>query len=114
MKTGNILINGKLTSARSGNTFPVRNPATMKEIGVAPLAKEEDINDAVESSKIAFQKWSELPVRERGLISKKKKKKKIVKIKKLIKIKKKIGELVTQIGNAIKNHVEELAQITRF
>ena len=61
-----ILIDGKLTSAKSSNKIEVINPSTGENIGVAPQCDKNDVDEAVESAEKAFQKWKRIPARERG------------------------------------------------
>ena len=61
-----ILIDGKLTSAKSSNKIEVINPSTGENIGVAPQCDKNDVDVAVESAEKAFQKWKKIPARERG------------------------------------------------
>jgi succinate-semialdehyde dehydrogenase/glutarate-semialdehyde dehydrogenase len=63
-----MVIDGKLTPATSGETFAVYNPSTEEEIGRAPIAGLEDIDAAVLSSHRAFQAWRETPAAERAAV----------------------------------------------
>ena len=61
-----ILIDGKLTSAKSENEIKVINPSTGENIGVAPQCDKNDVDLAVQSAEKAFHKWKKVPARERG------------------------------------------------
>ena len=61
-----VLIDGKLTSAKSSKKIKVINPSTGEEIGEAPQCSKADVDAAVISSEVAFQKWKKIPARERG------------------------------------------------
>src|SRR5271155_5927687 len=82
-----LLIDGKLTSG-SGGTFPTVNPATEEVLGAAADADAEDMDRAIEAARRAFDEtdWSrntELRVR-----------------------------CIRQLRNAMREHVEELREIT--
>ena len=61
-----ILIDGKLTSAKSSNKIKVINPSTGEQIGEAPQCDKIDVDTAVRSAETAFHKWKKIPARERG------------------------------------------------
>ena len=63
-----IIINGKLSSSKSKESFKVLNPSNGQVIGEAPRCKIEDVNEVVSSSLNAFYKWKKIPARERGKI----------------------------------------------
>ncbi len=66
---GKNYINGKWVDARSGRTFESRNPAHWNEvIGVLPDSSAEDVQQAVEAAKAAFEKWRRIPAPKRGEI----------------------------------------------
>jgi aldehyde dehydrogenase (NAD+) len=54
------LIDGKLVGASDGATFPILNPATGREIGVAPDGTSADVDTAVAAARRAFDEsdWS--------------------------------------------------------
>ena len=54
------LIDGKLVPASSGDTFPILNPATGREIGHAPDATAQDVDAAIAAARRAFDEtgWS--------------------------------------------------------
>ena len=61
-----VLIDGKLTSAKSSKKIKVINPSTGEQIGEAPQCDKIDVDIAVSSAEIAFQKWKKIPARGRG------------------------------------------------
>ena len=66
------LINGKWVDAKSGKTFENRNPANWDElIGVFPKSSKEDVDEAVEAARSAFEKWRLVPAPKRGDILRK-------------------------------------------
>jgi len=85
--SGKHLIGGKLISNISGKTFDVVNPATGLQIGTASLGDKNDVDFAVRTATVAQKSWGALPVRQRG-------------------------ELIVRCGSLLKEHSEELAQIT--
>ncbi len=54
------LVDGKLVGAADGSTYPVLNPATGQEIGVAPDATAGDLEAAIAAARRAFDEsdWS--------------------------------------------------------
>jgi acyl-CoA reductase-like NAD-dependent aldehyde dehydrogenase len=61
-----LYIAGEWLEARSGETYPVLNPATGEEIARLPLGGEADVDRAVEAARNAFSAWSEKPASERA------------------------------------------------
>jgi aldehyde dehydrogenase (NAD+) len=55
-----LLIDGKLTAASNGATYPILNPATGQEIGQAPDATADDVDAAIAAARRAFDEtdWS--------------------------------------------------------
>ncbi|HRV70325.1 MAG TPA: aldehyde dehydrogenase family protein, partial [Marmoricola sp.] len=55
-----LLIDGVLTSASDGATYPIINPATGAEIGQAPDATADDVDRAIAAARRAFDEtdWS--------------------------------------------------------
>ncbi|HEX4189819.1 MAG TPA: aldehyde dehydrogenase [Marmoricola sp.] len=55
-----LLIDGKLTAASDGATYPILNPATGSEIGQAPDATADDVEAAIAAARRAFDEsdWS--------------------------------------------------------
>lgn len=66
MKKVQLYINGAFKDATNGETFDVINPATEEVIAQAPKATEEDVNEAVETARVAQLSWEKLPAVERG------------------------------------------------
>jgi aldehyde dehydrogenase (NAD+) len=48
------LVDGKLTGANDGATYPILNPATGAEIGVAPDSTADDVDAAIAAARRAF------------------------------------------------------------
>lgn len=64
-------INGKWIDSRSGKTFENRNPAHWDEIvGIFPKSGKEDVDDAVNAAREAFESWRLVPAPKRGDILK--------------------------------------------
>ena len=49
-----LLVDGKLVGASDGSTYPVLDPATGREIGVAPDATAADVDAAIAAARRAF------------------------------------------------------------
>jgi acyl-CoA reductase-like NAD-dependent aldehyde dehydrogenase len=65
-------INGKWVDAKSGRTFENRNPANWDEvIGTFPRSAKEDVDEAVEAARAAYEKWRLVPAPRRGDILRK-------------------------------------------
>ncbi len=64
----NIFIDGEWREAHSGERFATVNPATGETIADIASGTVEDINDAVQSARVAFDdgRWSGLAPRDRG------------------------------------------------
>ncbi len=54
------LVDGKLVPASDGSTYPILNPATGREIGVAPDSTADDVDAAIAAARRAFDEtdWS--------------------------------------------------------
>ena len=67
-KPRKMLINGKWVNAAPGKTFPTFNPATGEVLAMVAEGDSEDINQAVQAARRAFQDgpWSRLTSSERG------------------------------------------------
>src|SRR5882672_5316586 len=67
-KPRKMLINGKWVDAASGKTFPTFNPATGEVLAMVAEGDSEEINQAVQAARRAFQDgpWSRLTSSERG------------------------------------------------
>ncbi|MCY3629710.1 MAG: aldehyde dehydrogenase family protein [Bacteroidota bacterium] len=63
MKPFHLVINGK--KVPTGRCFEVLNPATEQVAGLASLARKKDLDDAVRSAQMAFEKWREVPEPQR-------------------------------------------------
>ena len=61
-KPRKMLINGKWVDAASGKTFPTFNPATGEVLAMVAEGDSEEINQAVQAARRAFQDgpWSRL------------------------------------------------------
>lgn len=68
MKTFGNYINGEWIDAVNGETFPTINPFNGETLAQVALGLEEDVNLAVESARIAFDKgeWSNMDPRDRA------------------------------------------------
>ena len=65
-------INGRHFDAKSGKTFENRNPANWDEVlSTFPLSGKEDVDDAVNAARKAFETWRLVPAPSRGNILKK-------------------------------------------
>ncbi|BAT57663.1 NAD/NADP-dependent betaine aldehyde dehydrogenase [Variibacter gotjawalensis] len=84
--SNNNLINGTLVKAKSGKTFPIINPATGEEIGVAAASEAADVDAAVKSAKKAQKEWAKMQPRDRG-------------------------KLVAECGRLLNDHQEELGRL---
>ncbi|KAF3936590.1 Omega-crystallin [Dactylella cylindrospora] len=59
-------VNGKWVKARSGKTFEVYDPASMKLIGTCPEMEKSDVNEAIEHAATAFKTFRNTLPRERA------------------------------------------------
>lgn len=84
--SGKMLIDGALTPALSGKTFPVVNPATGVRIAEAALGEKADVEAAVASAVKAQSGWAKLTARQRG-------------------------KAVADCGKLLSEHVEELGRL---
>lgn len=84
--SGKMLIEGALTPALAGKTFPVVNPATGKPIAEAALGEKADVDAAVASAAKAQIGWAKLTARQRG-------------------------KAVAECGKLLSEHVEELGRL---
>jgi malonate-semialdehyde dehydrogenase (acetylating)/methylmalonate-semialdehyde dehydrogenase len=71
IKTVQLWIGGKLTTANSTRTGPVNNPATGTMIRHVPMANVADVNAAVEAAHAAFPAWRETPPLRRARVMQK-------------------------------------------
>ncbi|WP_175987697.1 CoA-acylating methylmalonate-semialdehyde dehydrogenase [Bacillus sp. Marseille-Q1617] len=61
-------INGKWVDAKTDHYQSVPNPATGEELAQVPISSKQDVDDAVNTAKEAFQSWSRTPVPKRARI----------------------------------------------
>lgn len=61
-------IGGKWVKSNSDKTEPVYNPATGEVIAEVPISSQEDVDQAVEIARNAYQEWKEVPVPKRARI----------------------------------------------
>ncbi|MBI5463392.1 MAG: aldehyde dehydrogenase family protein [Ignavibacteriales bacterium] len=60
-------INGRWVDAKSGRTFENRNPANWNDlVGTFPKSGKEDVDEAVNAARTAFEKWRLVPAPARG------------------------------------------------
>jgi len=64
MKTQNFIKN-EWRDAASGKTFDVENPFTEEIVAQVPASETTDVNQAVDSAKVAFQSWRKLTAGDR-------------------------------------------------
>ena len=64
-------INGRWQKSSSGETYNVTNPATEEAIGQVSKANIKDIELALESARIGFEKWKNTSPWERSKIIRK-------------------------------------------
>jgi aldehyde dehydrogenase (NAD+) len=63
------VIGGEWVESRSGQTFENKNPANVRDIaGIFPRSNKDDVADAVEAAKKAFERWRLTPAPRRGEI----------------------------------------------
>jgi acyl-CoA reductase-like NAD-dependent aldehyde dehydrogenase len=63
-----IVVDGKLDSAITDETFEIVNPAWLNVIGSSPRCREADVDRAVGVAKKAFKSWSRVTAKERGAL----------------------------------------------
>jgi acyl-CoA reductase-like NAD-dependent aldehyde dehydrogenase len=63
-----MLIGGNFVDSESGSTIADFNPATQELLTNIPSASAADLEHAVESATEGFERWSNMPGRERGQI----------------------------------------------
>jgi acyl-CoA reductase-like NAD-dependent aldehyde dehydrogenase len=64
--SGHIVVGGRLTEARTRQTFEVENPGDGSIIGFAPSCGRDDVEWAVATAHDAFARWSRTTARARG------------------------------------------------
>jgi acyl-CoA reductase-like NAD-dependent aldehyde dehydrogenase len=84
--SGHHLIDGGLRTALDGQTFPVINPATGKQIGFAANGTSADVDVAVAVAARAQKAWAATSTRERG-------------------------KALNECARRLREHTEELAQL---
>jgi succinate-semialdehyde dehydrogenase/glutarate-semialdehyde dehydrogenase len=62
-----MLINGKPVDGTSGEYVEVVNPSNREVVGRVPIATQEEIDAAVQSSYKAFKEWRDTPAAERAV-----------------------------------------------
>jgi len=66
---GYNIINGQLRQASSGKTFKSTNPANLSDcLGEFPLSDKQDVDEALDAARRAFETWSKMPAPTRGQI----------------------------------------------
>ena len=82
-----MYINGEWVGSRSGQEFETVNPATEEVLATVPRGKAEDIDDAVNAARDAFEgAWGKSKPRDRA-------------------------DLIFRLANAIRAHADELAEL---
>jgi len=61
-------IGGQWAASSSERTEPVYNPATEEVLGVVPMSTKEELDEAVQAAKKAFETWSRTPVPRRARV----------------------------------------------
>jgi len=61
-----LLINGEWVDSKSTEVQPVTNPAKDEVIAEIPSVTIEEIDMAVSAAQKAFEKWRNVPLRERA------------------------------------------------
>jgi malonate-semialdehyde dehydrogenase (acetylating)/methylmalonate-semialdehyde dehydrogenase len=61
----NYYIDGKNSPSKTNDYFDIWNPSTGEKIALAPACTSDELNQIVESAKMAFPAWSETPVMKR-------------------------------------------------
>ena len=60
-----LLIDGKWIESSASEHLPVMNPATGQVISNVPFATDAEVDKAVVSSQVAFEKWKNVPISDR-------------------------------------------------
>lgn len=68
MKKVSQLINGEFVTSSSSDFITVTNPANNKAIAQLPITSNTELEQAVESAKVAFSTWKKVPVSERARV----------------------------------------------
>ncbi len=84
--SGSHFIGGRFVPARSGEIFPVVNPATGRQVAAAARGDAADVDAAVDDASAAQKEWARVPARKRGAA-------------------------VAQCAAVLRDHAEELARL---
>ena len=70
VQTYKFFVNGKWTESSPKETFELRNPATAEIIGRVPRASKDDVREAIELARKAYEtsQWQEMEYTKRGKI----------------------------------------------
>ncbi|WP_221567204.1 CoA-acylating methylmalonate-semialdehyde dehydrogenase [Alkalihalobacillus sp. TS-13] len=68
VKTIKNYVDGKWIESKSDKTEPVYNPATGEVIGNVPISTREELDEAVDVARKAFEEWSQVAVPKRARI----------------------------------------------
>ncbi|MGP4079253.1 CoA-acylating methylmalonate-semialdehyde dehydrogenase [Pseudalkalibacillus sp. R45] len=68
VKTIKNYVGGKWIESKSDKTEPVYNPATGEVIGNVPISTREELDEAVDVARKAFEEWSQVAVPKRARI----------------------------------------------
>lgn len=63
-----LLLNGEFIQSASDHWLDVTNPANNKAIAKVPFATQDELTQAIESAKTAFETWRNVPVTERARV----------------------------------------------
>src|SRR5260370_37513592 len=63
-----MVIDGKPTSARSGATVEIHDPATGELVDTVPQAGVEETRQAIDAARAAFRGWADTPPQNRTQI----------------------------------------------
>ena len=63
-----LFIHGEWREAAAGETLPVFNPATGKEIGRVEHARQADLDLALDAAQKGFETWRDMPAITRSKI----------------------------------------------
>ena len=66
--SGQVVVDGVLTTPLTDDVFPVQNPADLSIVGHCPRCGEADVARAVDAARRAFSGWSSIPARTRGAL----------------------------------------------
>ncbi len=63
-----MLINGRKVDASDGRVISVCNPATGEKLDTIPMATREDMDQAMNVSRVGLKKWKEIPLKDKEKI----------------------------------------------